>query len=164
MEKEKKLFKKCKGFTLLEMLVVVLIIGILAAVALPQYQKATDKARFAEVITASKSLAQSIEMYYMVNNDYPYYWKQLDVEIQGCTETNTARYDLMCKNFTIDLKDEYFNAFLGERNKNLPFNISLIYFFKMGTSPYAGRFRCVSSSTRGKRVCKSLCDSELCYF
>jgi type IV pilus assembly protein PilE len=56
---------------LIELLVVVLIIGILAAIALPQYQRAVLKSRFVEMQTITGSLAKEIEFYRLINNNYP---------------------------------------------------------------------------------------------
>jgi type IV pilus assembly protein PilA len=49
-----------KGFTLIELMIVVAIIGILAAVALPAYQDYTAKAKMSEVILAASSCRTSI--------------------------------------------------------------------------------------------------------
>jgi type IV pilus assembly protein PilA len=51
---------KQKGFTLIELMIVVAIIGILAAVAIPSYQNYTRRAAYTEVLTAMSAVKTSI--------------------------------------------------------------------------------------------------------
>ena len=59
------------AFTLIELLVVVLIIGILASGALPQYQKAVRKAKLAEVATTFSSVSKAIDLWLLENGGFP---------------------------------------------------------------------------------------------
>ena len=88
-----------KGFTLIELLVVVLIIGILSAVALPQYQKAVDRAKGSEALIAAKAVAEAENVYYMANGNYAYPDNSgnLDIEVPDLKNWDIGTWGNTCE-------------------------------------------------------------------
>lgn len=107
-----------KAFTLIEMLIVVLIIGIVAAIALPKYQLARDKSRYSQMLLAAQAILAAQERYYMATGTYTANGADLDISFENvsggkfifewgfCDPKDTNIY-VMCSNKK-DLKNEYY--------------------------------------------------------
>jgi len=67
-----KLFtKKRKGFTLIELVVVIAILGILAALAIPRFSNARDNAAKSTVLADARSISSELEIVYAQEGAYP---------------------------------------------------------------------------------------------
>lgn len=79
--------KAQKGFTLVEILIVVVILGILAAIVVPQFTQASTEAKYNSLCSNLQSIRSQIELYKVQHNDNP---PAADTFEEQMTETSTV--------------------------------------------------------------------------
>lgn len=62
---------KRQGFTMIELMIAVAVIGILAAIAVPAYQSYTIRSKMSEVFIFANNAELAVNEYYMTNHEFP---------------------------------------------------------------------------------------------
>lgn len=138
------------GFSLLELLVVILIVGVLAAIALPQYRSAVDRARYSTMMDIARALAEANERYYMVHDVYSTTYNDLDIDIPAKSISGQSAF------FDWGECQIYFQrGVFCSNNKNLQNQIMIWYTF--GDS-YHNKMTCMAKgsdrNSRWAKVCE----------
>ncbi len=155
-----------QGFTLIEVLVVVLIIGILAAVAVPQYQKAVDKARVSKLLPIVKNLKAQQEVFYLANGYYAQDCEELGADLPSGFEQDKPFpvYILQRGDYITQIKCNNGNrALVNIFSLTGDFFVSIENYFAHPSQEgdetfYKGEILCnaPTGTERGRRVCLSL--------
>ena len=143
---------KNRAFTLIELLVVVLIIGILSAIALPQYQKAVLKTRLATIKSITEAVAQAQEVYYLANGGYATKLSDLDVQFPGGGSVNDDDNTITYEWGNCNITDNKNTACSYQPDET--FYFSYLVYHNTGTS-YAGKRMCqATKDTIYEKVCQ----------
>lgn len=140
------------GFTLIEILAVVLIVAILTAIALPQYRKSVRRAEAMEALVNIRTIFDSAKRYKAANSEIPRKLRGLDVEFFDASSFDTDSF--VIGKFEYSLGDEGVSACrIHEASYCLSFHYTYnndrdVLICDVSNDSPLGEFMCNSLSTR----------------
>ena len=153
-----------KRFYVIELLVVVLIIGILAAVALPQYTKAVEKSRATEAITLLGNLLNAEQIYKMSTGAYTSDMTLLDLQMPGITGTSAVS-STNTKNFLLAITTANTTNFAASATRMTSAGTvatgDLAYVLNVSIDQN-GNISRTCTGTTAAATCKSITNGETC--
>lgn len=108
--------KSKKGFTLLELLVVVLIIGILASIALPQYKKAVEKSKVSQALITLKYMREIGQEFMLQHSSFelPITNEDIGIELPGNWTCDSDEDEICCSDeWCFENTDLYWGSGFG---------------------------------------------------
>ncbi len=173
----KKMKVNKKGFTLIEMLVVVLIIGILAGIALPQYQMAVTKAKVASILPLMRRWKDALQEYKL---QHGYYYDEdndigpdgSDLGVNWPSDWKLTSNGKAC-NDSLACGNDYWSECYANEDKtgavycyriidaNNDFSIWIYQPNDEAYPEYAGMMTCQPGGTEGHKICKALGGKKL---
>ncbi len=152
---------RLQGFTLAELLAVVIIIGLLSSIAVGYYKKSVEQSRFTEGLTVAATLSEAMNRAYtdqqmegVISPSKSYKFANLDVQIankQACTPASDTC--LKTKHFQLQTDSNgVLSAYRGTPS-------SYKYYIEVWPAYHASnpdRVACVGDTTNGQPFCESM--------
>lgn len=138
--KMSKTLNRVVGFTLIELMIVIAIIGVLAAVAIPQYQKYATRAKVNQAFNSIRAIQLAMNEYALVNQNFPANASQLPGIAANITNAGPGAEDTAtCSG---DIASIDYNAVAGATTASIDVN-----FYTNATAISAACFDGVNAAT-----------------
>ena len=150
--------KNKKGFTLLELLVVVLIIGIRAAIALPQYRVAVTKTKIAGMFPLMRAWQDAADMYYVQYGEFPPTDTEPELDVSWPSDWVEFVTDEPCEN-SYNCHGEEFHCWCSNDGavtcEHLATKTGIVMYSSNREEDDKGQFMCYSG--KGGEIAEKIC-------